>query len=185
MSLPLFTHLWSGDNNVLLLREFLGTFEGIQILSSRMIPKLSWDHRLKCQLCALSVLLRLRWACWHVAQMGLRKLKSYMVCINTKCPGQECGFCGIFWLFFFQGGILYGDEVHANLSSHAPLESKYLMLVINCNLSWDSLGKGLYIQTLKVRVGKTFLAQLSYFTETSTTSFPNDHFYCMVSPVQF
>lgn len=34
----------------------------------------------------------------HV-QMGLRKLKSYMVCINTKCPGRECGFCGIFGCF--------------------------------------------------------------------------------------
>lgn len=48
--------------------------------------------------------------------------------------------------------------MHANLGSHALLQSKYLMLVINYNLSLDSLGKGLYIQTLKVRVEKTFLA---------------------------
>lgn len=84
----------------------------------------------------------------HVTQTRLRKLKSYMFCINTKYPGQECGgfvgFLEVFvcLFFFFQVDIFYGDAVRGNLSSHAPLESKYLMFsYINCNSVLDSLEK--------------------------------------------
>lgn len=45
VTLPLFTHLWSGDNKALVQMEFLGISEGNEILSSRMIPKMSWNHR--------------------------------------------------------------------------------------------------------------------------------------------
>lgn len=39
-----------------------------------------------------------------VAQMRLRKLKSHMSCINTKCPGQEYM---VFFFFFFGRVVLY------------------------------------------------------------------------------
>lgn len=95
-----------------------------------------------------SLLLRLRWAYWDMSlRQGWENWSHTCSALTQNILGRNVGVLWVSWrflfvYFFLPGDIFYDDAVRGNLSSHAPLESKYLMFsYINYNSVLDSLEK--------------------------------------------